>query len=117
MDIKGIEGLTVGDVQQEIARGGKFVTFSYCLSFVILTLKRSSDVHFIRAGQGTFGASLPYTLLSFFVGWWGFPWGFIYTPMAIIQNLSGGTDVTAQLMDQFGASAGNQGGLPDVQVK
>lgn len=117
MDIKGIEGLTVGDVQQEIARGGKFVTFSYAMSFLIITLKRTSDVHFIRAGQGTFGPSLPYTLLSLVLGWWGFPWGLIYTPMAIIQNLSGGTDVTALLMQQFAASAGNQGGLPDVQVK
>lgn len=119
MDIKGIEGLTVEQVQQEIARGGKFVTFSYAMSFLIVTLKRSSDVHFIRAGEGTFGKSLPYTLLSLILGWWGFPWGFIYTPMAIFQNLSGGTDVTALLMSQLGVSAASarQQGLPDVEVK
>lgn len=114
--VKGIEGLTVEQVQEEVSRGGKFVHFTYCMSFLIITLKRPSEVHFIRAGQGTFGASLPYTILSLFLGWWGFPWGFIYTPMAIIQNLSGGTDVTALFMNQLGLSGARQG-LADVQVK
>lgn len=117
MNIKGIEGMTVGQVQDEVRRGAKFVIFSYAMSFLIITLKRSSDVHFIRAGQGTFGASLPYTMLSFFIGWWGFPWGLIYTPMAIIQNLSGGTDVTGAIMEQFGPPAPPPQGLPEVQVK
>jgi hypothetical protein len=116
MGIKGIEGLTVAQVQDEVRRGAKFVVFGYAMSFLVITLKRSSDVHFIRAGEGTFGASLPYTLLSLILGWWGFPWGFIYTPMAVIQNLGGGTDVTAEVMAQLGASAPPQG-LPEIQVK
>jgi hypothetical protein len=118
MDIKGLEGLTVADVRQEVSRGAKFVVFTYAMSFLIITLKRSSAVHFIRAGQGTFGASLPYTLLSFFIGWWGFPWGLVYTPMAIIQNLAGGTDVTAAVMESLGAGGPpQQQGLPPVQVQ
>ena len=36
-----------------------------------------------------------YTLVSLVFGWWGFPFGLIYTPMALITNLSGGRDVTA----------------------
>ena len=35
-----------------------------------------------------------YTLLSLVAGWWGFPWGFIYTPMAVATNLGGGRNVT-----------------------
>ncbi len=26
---------------------------------------------------------------SFFLGWWGFPWGIIYTPIQIVRNLMG----------------------------
>ncbi|MFZ5445876.1 MAG: hypothetical protein ACOZQL_38140 [Myxococcota bacterium] len=119
MDIKGLEGLTVADVQQEVSRGGRFVVFTYAMSFLVVTLKRTSAVHFVRAGQGTFGASLPYSLLSFFIGWWGFPWGLIYTPMAIIQNLAGGTDVTAAVMEHMGGMPQlvQHQGPPPVQVK
>jgi hypothetical protein len=37
---------------------------------------------------------MPYTLLSAVAGWWGFPFGLIFTPISIIQNLAGGKDVT-----------------------
>jgi hypothetical protein len=117
MEIKGIEGLTVGDVQDHIRRGGKFVVFSYCMSFLVVTLRRSSDVMFIKAGDSAFVASLPYTLLSLVIGWWGFPWGLIYTPMAVITNLSGGKDVTGIIMNQIAPMQGHQQGLPEVQVK
>lgn len=30
------------------------------------------------------------TTISWLLGWWGFPWGFIYTPLALITNLAGG---------------------------
>lgn len=40
----------------------------------------------------------PYSLLSFLFGWWGIPWGFIWTPMALYTNFSGGRDVTQQLL-------------------
>jgi hypothetical protein len=116
MSIKGVEGLTVGDVQDQVRQGAKFVVFGYCMSFLIITLRRSSDVMFIRAGDSAFVASLPYTLLSLFLGWWGFPWGLVYTPMVVIQNLAGGKDVTQEVMTMFAGSAPPPG-LPPVQVK
>lgn len=116
MTIKGVEGLTVGEVQDQIRQGGKFVVFGYCMSFIVLSLKRSSDITFVRAGQSAVVAGLPFTVLSLFLGWWGFPWGLIYTPMVLIQNLGGGTDVTAQVMSSLGVGAAPQG-LPPVQVK
>ncbi len=116
MQIKGIEGLTVGEVQDQVRQGAKFVTFTYCMSFLVVTLRRNSDVIFVRAGQSAFVAGLPYTLLSLMIGWWGFPWGLVYTPIAIIQNLSGGTDHTLAIMNDLGPVAPRQG-LPEVQVK
>jgi hypothetical protein len=81
MQIVGAEGLTVSEVEEEVRRGGRFVYFPYCVSLLVVTLRRASDIHFIRAGEGTLGKSWPYVLLSFLLGWWGFPWGFVYTPV------------------------------------
>ena len=98
MAIQGIEGLSQAELQSELAKGGRFVVFSYCISLLVVTFQRSSEVHFIRAGESAFAKSLPYTLLSLFLGWWGFPFGLIFTPMAIYSNLTGGKDVTAQVL-------------------
>lgn len=106
MDIKGVDGLSVGEVHDQVRQGARFVIYSYCISVLVMTFKRSSDVHFIRAGESAFVPGLPYTLLSLFLGWWGFPWGFIYTPMALVQNLGGGKDVTAEVMQMFAQPAG-----------
>ncbi|MCC6332518.1 MAG: hypothetical protein IT380_00860 [Myxococcales bacterium] len=102
MDIKGIDGMSVGEVQDQIRQGGKFVIYSYCISILVMTFKRSSDIHFLRSGDSAVLAGLPYTLLSLFLGWWGIPWGFIYTPMALVQNLGGGKDVTVEVMQSLG---------------
>jgi hypothetical protein len=112
MKIVGIEGMTVDQVTDEVRRGGRFVIFSYCISALVVTFKRGSDVHFIRAGGSPLGASMPFTLLSLFLGWWGFPFGLIYTPICIITNLSGGKDVTAEMMNVFRAPAQAPASLP-----
>jgi hypothetical protein len=39
------------------------------------------------------------------LGWWGFPWGFIYTPMVILKNFSGGEDVTERVMASMTGSS------------
>jgi hypothetical protein len=96
--ISGLDGLTVGQVVEEVRKGGRFVYFQYCISVLILTFRRSSPVFFIRAGQSGVAKGLPYSALSFVLGWWGFPWGFIYTPMVILKNFGGGEDVTEKVM-------------------
>lgn len=106
MQIKGVDGMSVGEVQDLVRQGGRFVVYSYCVSILVMTFKRSSDIHFLRPGEGAFLPGLPYTLLSLFLGWWGFPWGFIYTPMALVQNLGGGKDVTVEVMQMFAQPAG-----------
>jgi len=98
MSIEGTEGLSMEQIQEELQRGARFVTFDYCISVLILTFKRSSKVHYLRPGESAFQRSLPYTLLSLLLGWWGFPFGLVFTPMALYTNLSGGRDVTHQVM-------------------
>jgi hypothetical protein len=98
MQILGVEGMTVEQVHRELARGGKFVLFEYCISVIILTFKRPSDIYFIRAGESAAMKSLQFTALSLVAGWWGFPWGPIYTISSVVTNLGGGRDVTSDVM-------------------
>lgn len=98
MAIDGMEGMSGEDLQRELASGAKFVVFEYCVSLLVMTFRRSSDIHFVRAGEGTLAKSLPYSMLSMVLGWWGFPWGFIYTPAVLYTNFSGGRDVTAEVL-------------------
>jgi len=93
--------MSAQQLSAEIARGAKIVVFEYCFSIVVMTFKRPSDPFLVRPGQGTFGMSLPYTLISLCFGWWGFPWGLIYTPMALFTNLGGGRNVTMEVAAQL----------------
>lgn len=101
-EIKGIEHYTDQTLMQEVQRGGRFVVYEYCFSIIIMTFKRGSDVYFVRADESRFMKGLGFTMISLLFGWWGFPWGFIYTPMALFTNLGGGRDVTNEIMAQFG---------------
>lgn len=96
--IIGLDGMTVEELNHELANGAKFVVFLYCFSIVILTFKRSSEIYLIKSGENTFTKGLKFNLISFFLGWWGIPWGIIYTIQCLFTNLSGGRDVTQQIM-------------------
>jgi hypothetical protein len=89
-------------IRVELDRGARFVIYQYCISVVFMTFKRPSDIHFVRAGEGAVGKGLKFTLLSVVAGWWGIPWGPIYTIQSIWTNSRGGRDVTQQIV----ASAG-----------
>jgi hypothetical protein len=39
------------------------------------------------------------------LGWWGFPWGPIWSFAALARNAQGGHDVTAEVMAQLGVAA------------
>lgn len=100
MDISGLDGISEYEMHNQIRQGARFVVFQYTLSIVVLTFKRNSKIYFIRPGESTFSKSWPYTLLSMLFGWWGFPWGFIYTPQTLYRNLQGGLDVTQLVLQE-----------------
>src|SRR6266508_3945474 len=85
--------------------GGRVVFYEYCVSLIIFTLRRPSCLYYLPPGDRGVLRGLPYTLLSFFLGWWGVPWGILYTPFALLNNLSGGCDVTALFRQRFDESA------------
>ena len=99
--IKNIEGLSVDDINNELSKGAKFVVFEYCYSIIIMTFKRGSDIYFVKAGESTIKHSIGYTLITLLFGWWGIPWGPIYSIGALYSNLSGGKDVTQEVIDSL----------------
>jgi len=101
--IKGAEGLTVADALREVQEGGRFVMFEYVISLLVLTSKRPSEVYFIRAGESHLSKSIGFILLTLLFGWWGIPWGPIYTLGALFTDLKGGHDVTSAVLAASGA--------------
>lgn len=98
MTIAGTEGLSFEQIREEVTRGGRFVMFDYCISLCVITFRRSSRVFYVRPGKSAFGSALPYSLLSLALGWWGFPFGLVFTPMALLTNLQGGRNVTQTVL-------------------
>ncbi len=94
MRMHGIEGLTPAQVEAGLAAGGRFVLYEYCISFLVVTLRCPSRAHYLRRGERGVVRGLPYALVSVLLGWWGVPWGIIYTPLTLVTNLSGGWDVS-----------------------
>ena len=96
-NIKNTEGLSTIQLADYIKQGGKFVIFQYTVSIVVMTFKRNSSVYFIKPGEGTFKYAWPHTCLNIIMGWWGIPWGPIYSIGSLSTNLAGGKDVTEQI--------------------
>jgi hypothetical protein len=87
------------DESEEPDDVGRWVTFEYCISLIAVTLRRTSRPIYLKPGQEAWLRSLPYVGVSLLLGWWGLPWGAIYTPVTIFANLTGGCDITAQVRD------------------
>lgn len=101
--LKNMEGLTVADVNRELQNGGRFVMFQYCISIIVMTFRRGSDIYFIRADESAAKYSWQYSLLTFVLGWWGIPWGPIYSIGSLYTNFSGGKDVTQEVLASMNA--------------
>ena len=81
---------------------GTWVTYSYCISILVMSFRLNSSPIFVADGESRVARGLPYTLISLCFGWWGFPWGLIYTPMSLIENFDGGTLVVQ--LDEGGSA-------------
>ena len=110
--IKGIDDLSMDEIYREIDNGGKFVCFPYAISIVVMTFKRHSNIHFIKAGDSTFSKSIPFTLITLGLGWWGVPWGPIYSLGSLFTNLSGGKDMTTEVLESW--RQGNKNNDPEL---
>ncbi len=94
-DLAGLEG---EELSTELKNGARFVVYQYAISMILFTIKNSSHIQFIHCNDSVIKKGLKYSLLSFLFGWWGVPFGPIYTLSTIIHNFFGGTDVTQDVI-------------------
>ncbi|MDQ3279634.1 MAG: hypothetical protein M3Q06_15010, partial [Bacteroidota bacterium] len=80
---------TVAQVQDEIAQGGKFVQYAWCVSLLVVTYRYRSAVYFIRKDESAFVKGLPFTIITLLLGWWGIPYGVFYTLHTVYSNIDG----------------------------
>jgi len=97
MAIQGIGNMSPDQLKFELQRGAKLVRYQYCISLLVITFRRSSEVYYIPAGESAFGKGLPFTLLTLVMGWWGIPWGPIFSVQSLITNFKGGKDLTPEI--------------------
>ena len=76
------------------AEATRLVFYEYCISLVFITLRRSSPLIRVPAGTSGILPGLRYSLITMMFGWWGIPWGLLYTPLVLWTNLSGGREIT-----------------------
>jgi len=98
MNVRGLDGMSDDEIHAALRGGARFVHFEYTISVLVMTFKRPSDIYFIKPGEGTIGKSIGCTLVTLLLGWWGIPWGPIYSIASIATNLGGGKDVTSEVL-------------------
>ena len=96
--IVGLAGLSGSELVCELDKGGRFVVFPYCVSVLVRTFLRPSQIHFIRSGEKAAIKGLKYSLISVLLGWWGIPSGPSQTILALQTNLHGGHNVTQRVV-------------------
>lgn len=99
--IPGTEGLTLGDVELDVLKGGRFLTFPWNISVIVLSYRRHTGLVYVPAAGTPGGHALGWGLFSLLFGWWGFPWGLIYTPASLWTNATGGKDHTQTVLTAY----------------
>ncbi len=81
----------------------RYYIFAWVVSYILAT--RHGQTPLILCKICRFRKTFEYTLGTGLLGWWGFPWGIIYTLVGLIQNLLGGLyprDFNAALLAAHG---------------
>ncbi len=107
LDTSNIDTLTTMNVlnlsaghqlKSQLEQGLRYVAFQYCVSIGFMTFKRTSRVYTLGPHDNRFLLGFRYSLVSLLFGWWGIPWGPIWTIETIIANCRGGKDITHQMI-------------------
>ncbi len=99
--IPGTQGKSARKIADEIAAGGRFVLFQYAISLIVITFRRSSPIVYLAPGQSGVLPAFGWSMIPLFLGWWGIPWGPIYSIGALWRNSAGGVDVTEPILAQL----------------
>lgn len=102
----GSPPLSPDEVRARVASGARLVRFEYCVSALVVTVRRQSAVHLTTSRRQRWLRGLRYSLAALLLGPWGVPWGLIWTPRAVWVNLTGGVDETDAILASLGGGGG-----------
>lgn len=78
----------------EIKPESEMVAYTYVISIVVMTFRRSTRYYFKEAESGkALAAKILCILCNLLVGWWGIPWGPIWTIKETFCNLTNSNTV------------------------
>lgn len=100
-----IKEFTDDSLRFELQRGSRIVMYQYCLSLLVVSLKRFSPVYVVKPEESAVTPGLPYVALALVAGWWGIPWGPIWTIQSVVINLRGGKDLTEEVQQKLAQAA------------
>jgi len=90
--IENLDGVQNGTATYRglpVTRETMTTQFHAVFSCLVATFKHPSTFFLVDV-DSTNGTAILYTLLSVLCGWWGIPWGPVFTIEAVIGNLFGG---------------------------
>ena len=92
---------TYATVVDQVMDGTRFVTIPYVFSIVILSFQRSmGGVHVVRTGEWPGGKMIQATFITCLFGWWGFPFGILFSILSCFHLFFGGRDVTREILER-----------------
>jgi hypothetical protein len=95
----------------------RLTRYQVALSFLIVSFKVPTRIYIVGHHATGFVAALC-TVISLALGWWGIPWGPVYTVQVIIRNLRGGlSQNVAERLATVPAAVGSDQHLPTGSVK
>ena len=76
-------------VRSAIESGARFIEYQYCISFILYSSKKTSRVFVVPPEENRRALGFRYTLISILFGWWGIPFGPIWTIQSLQRYLPG----------------------------
>ncbi len=84
-----------------IERGATVVRYPYVISAVVASFSLESRAVLIERPNQRYTKAIPYLLFTLLFGWWGVPWGPIFTAKALWSLIQGGEDITDSIRDEL----------------
>jgi hypothetical protein len=90
--------------------------FTYVLSGIVITLRRAGSSG-IFCGSCRRKEGIKWSVLTGVLGWWGIPWGPLYTVQSLVHNARGGiqgAEENAEVLEMAGKELAGRGETPEA---
>ena len=89
------------ELLRALERGATIVRYPYVISAVLASFKLESRAVLIEQSSRRYVQAIPYLLFTLAFGWWGVPWGPIFTAKALWCLIQGGEEITDVIHEEL----------------